>query len=166
MDRCKRQWRHWRASSSQARSLFPDATLSALGQAIASGEQRHRGEVRLIVEHALPSEAIWADVSMRQRALALFAEYGVWDTEERCGVLLYVNLAERKVEIVADRQIAGKIDAPVWQQVCRRMTDGFARGDFLTGTQAAIDQVNGLLATHFPANGSRPNELPDRPVVL
>ncbi|UUZ50200.1 hypothetical protein LP420_09650 [Massilia sp. B-10] len=54
----------------------------------------------------MPSELIWADTSIRQRAVGLFAEYGVWDTEDNCGVLIYVNLAERKVEIVADRQIA------------------------------------------------------------
>ncbi|HEY0061880.1 MAG TPA: TPM domain-containing protein [Telluria sp.] len=166
MQRLQRQWRHWTTTSGHGRALFTEQALAALAQAITSGEQRHRGEVRLIVEHALPSEAIWADVTMRQRALALFAEYGVWDTEDNCGVLLYVNLAEHKVEIVTDRHIARKIDPSTWQQVCRTMTDGFAKGAFGASTLAAIEQVNGLLTTHFPASGARSNELPDRPIML
>ncbi len=72
--------------------------------------------MRLIVENALPFDAIWDDITNRQRALALFAEYGVWDTEDNCGVLIYVNLAEHKVEIVADRDIDRKIDARTWQR--------------------------------------------------
>lgn len=165
-ERLKRQWRHWMTTSAQGRRMFPSETLAAIGRAITAGEQRHRGEVRLIVENAMPSDAIWADVGNRQRAIALFAEYGVWDTEDNCGVLIYVNLAEHKVEIVVDRNIGRKIDAATWQQICRTMTDGFARGQFHASTLAAIDQVNALLATHFPADGARANELPDHPIVL
>jgi uncharacterized membrane protein len=166
IDRMKRQWRHWWATSARGRRLFPADSLERIGQAITAGEQRHRGEVRLIVENALPSEAIWADLSNRQRALALFAEYGVWDTEDNCGVLVYVNLTEQKVEIVVDRHIGRKIDAATWQQICRGMTGGFARGEFHASTLAAVEQINDLLATHFPAQGARPNELPDAPIML
>ena len=165
-ERLKRQWRHWMSTGSAGRQAFPAESLAILGQAITAGEQRHRGEVRLIVEHALPSEAIWDDVTIRERALALFAEYGVWDTEDNCGVLLYVNLAEHKVEIVVDRAIARQIDNAAWQQICQTMTQGFGRGDFQASTLAAIEQANALLMQHFPANGSRANELPDQPVML
>jgi len=165
-ERLKRQWRHWRSTSAKGRRMFPSDTLAAIGRAITAGEQRHRGELRLIVENAMPSDAIWADVDNRQRAIALFAEYGVWDTEDNCGVLIYVNLAEHKVEIVVDRAIGRKIDPATWQQVCNTMTEGFARGQFHASTLAAIDRVNQLLATHFPANGARANELPDQPIVL
>jgi uncharacterized membrane protein len=98
--------------------------------------------------------------------LALFAEHGVWDTEDNCGVLIYVNLAERKVDIVADRNVNRKIDAATWQKVCRTMTDGFARGQFHDSTIAAVAQVNELLRQHFPADGARRNELPDNPIML
>lgn len=165
-DRLRRQWRHWTSTAARGRALFPEQTLAAIAGAITAGEQRHRGELRLIVESALPSELIWADTSIRQRAVSLFAEYGVWDTEDNCGVLIYVNLAERKVEIVADRQIARRIDPSIWQQACRTMTEGYARGEFHASTLAAVEQVNTLLATAFPANGARANELPDRPIVL
>jgi uncharacterized membrane protein len=164
--RIRRAVRHWRSNASDASRAFPPATLAAITSAIAAGEQTHRGEVRLIVEKALPSEAIWAGISNRQRALALFADHGVWDTEENCGVLIYVNLAEHKVDIVADRGIARKIDEATWQAICRAMTGNFAQGKFHEGTLDAIGQVNALLCTHFPAEGPRPNQLPDQPLML
>lgn len=164
--RLARAWRHLSTTKAKGRRAFPPATLAAIGKAITAGEQSHRSELRLIVEHALPFDMAWAGVGNRQRALALFAEYGVWDTEENCGVLIYVNLAERKVDIVADRNIGRKIDAPTWQTVCQTMTQGFACGNFHDSTLAAVAQVNALLCQHFPANGARANELPDRPIVL
>jgi uncharacterized membrane protein len=90
----------------------------------------------------------------------------VWDTEDNCGVLIYINLAEHKVDIVADRGIDRKIDQPTWQAICHRMTAGFKQQQFHQATLAAIDEVNALLRLHFPANGARPNELPDQPIVI
>ncbi|WP_305822517.1 TPM domain-containing protein [Massilia brevitalea] len=164
--RLSRVLRHWRSTKADARRAFPDATLEAVAQAITAGERTHRGEVRFIVEKALPADEIWDGVSNRQRALALFADYGVWDTEDNCGVLIYVNLADHKVDIVADRGIDRKIDSSTWQTVCRTMTDGFRRGEFHQAALAAVEQVNSLLREHFPANGERPNELPDRPLMI
>ncbi len=115
----------------------------------------------------MPFDAIMDDVSNRQRATALFAEYGVWDTQDNCGVLIYVNLAEHKVDIVTDRGIGSRVAAGDWQQICATLTAGFARDEFHASTLAAIDQVNALLARHFPADGgARANELPDQPIVL
>ena len=164
--RCSRVLRHWRSSKADAQRAFPESTLAAAAQAITAGEQTHRGEVRFIVEKSLPTDEVWDGVTNRQRALALFADYGVWDTEDNCGVLIYVNLAEHKVDIVADRGIDRKIDAATWQAVCRTMTEGFRQGKFHDASLAAIEQVNALLREHFPATGARPNELPDRPIML
>jgi uncharacterized membrane protein len=164
--RLGRALRHWKTTAAHGRRAFPPESLAAIGGAISEGERTHRGEVRLIVEASMPFDAIWADVSNRQRALALFAEHGVWDTEDNCGVLIYVNLAEHKIDIVADRNVNRKIDAPTWQAVCRTMTDGFAHGKFHDSTMAAVAQVNELLRQHFPADGARANELPDAPIMM
>jgi uncharacterized membrane protein len=164
--RLSRVFRHWRSTKADAQRAFPEQTLAAAAQAITAGEQTHRGELRFIVEKALPTDEVWDGISNRQRALALFADYGVWDTEDNCGVLIYVNLADHKVDIVADRGIDRKIDSGTWQAVCRTMTEGFRQGNYHEATLAAIEQVNALLREHFPANGSRPNELPDRPIML
>ncbi|MBW8902223.1 MAG: TPM domain-containing protein [Massilia sp.] len=166
MGKFARLWRHLGSTEASAKRAFPQATLEAIGQAISMGEQNHRGELRLIVERALPFEAIWAGIDNRQRAKALFAQYGVWDTEENCGVLIYINLADRKVDIVADRHIDRKIGAATWQTICDTMTQGYAGGQFHDSTLAAVAAVNACLQQHFPANGARANELPDQPIVL
>ncbi len=165
-ERMSRALRHWKTSAADGRRAFPQETLAAIAAAITAGEQTHRGELRLIVEASMPFDAIWADVTTRRRALALFAEHGVWDTEDNCGVLIYVNLAEHKVEIVGDRNVNRKIDSTTWQAVCRTMTEGFARGNFHDSSIAAVEQVNALLRQHFPANGNRPNELSDQPILM
>jgi uncharacterized membrane protein len=165
-EKLARAWRHLSSSKAEAKRAFPEATLGALAQAITAGEQTHRGEVRLVVERALPFDCAWDGVTNRQRAIALFADCGVWDTEDNCGVLIYVNLAEHKVDIVADRGIDRKIDRATWEAVCRTMTDGFRKGEFHEATLNAIGQVNALLRQHFPAEGGRANELPDQPLVI
>jgi hypothetical protein len=164
--RMQRLLRHLRTGAGAGRRAFPQEALAQIAAAISAGEQSHRGELRLIVESALPLELVWADVGNRQRALSLFAEHGVWDTEENCGVLIYINLAERAVDIVADRAIGRKIDVQTWQSMCATMTSGFARGEFLTATLAGIEHANSLLRAHFPADGARSNELPDSPLML
>jgi uncharacterized membrane protein len=164
--RLRRVLRHLFSTRNEAERAFPPAALKTITEAITAGEQTHRGEVRLIVEKGLPLSLAWAGVTNRQRAIALFADYGIWDTEDNCGVLIYVNLADRKVDIIADRGIDRRIAAATWQGVCDTMTRGFVRGEFEAATLAAIAQVNQLLRTHFPSGGARPNELPDRPVML
>ena len=161
-----RVWRHFVTTTSVAKRAFPPATLDAITAAVMTGEQTHRGEIRLVVEKSLPFAAVWAGVTNRQRALAMFAECGVWDTADNSGVLIYVNLAERKVDIVADRGIDCCIDSATWQAICSTMTTGFAQGNFHDSTLAAIARVNALLQTHFPADGNRRNELPDSPLML
>lgn len=162
----KRTLRHLFSTRNEAERAFPASALAAIADAITAGEQTHRGEVRLVVEKSLPLSAVWEGVNNRQRAISLFADYGIWDTEDNCGVLIYVNLADRKVDIVADRGINRRIDPATWQAICNTMTAGFAQGRFQDATLDAVGQVNALLQQHFPANGQRPNELPDKPLML
>jgi uncharacterized membrane protein len=162
----KRAMRHLFSTRTEAERAFPAATLEAIADAIEVGERTHRGEVRLVVEKSLPLSAVWEGVTNRQRAISLFADYGIWDTEDNCGVLIYVNLADHKVDIVADRGINRRIAAPTWQAICDTMTAGFAQGRFHDATLDAIKQVSALLHQHFPSNGERPNELPDKPLML
>ncbi|WP_036164802.1 TPM domain-containing protein [Massilia sp. 9096] len=166
-----RRWlRHLLGARARAARAFAPATLDALTEAIAAGERTHRGQVRLILEKALPWPELRAGIRGRRRALALFADHGVWDTEENCGVLVYVNLADHTVDIVADRGIARKVDAATWQAICDGMTAGFARGEHRGATLTALDQVNELLRRHFPVDaaggGAHSNELPDAPLML
>lgn len=164
--RCARAWRHLRHGSGAGQRAFPPATLEAIAHAIADGEQRHRAEVRLIIEPGLSAGAAFRNVSNRERARALFAQYGVWDTEENCGVLIYINLAAREVDIVADRHVGRLVNESEWQTICRTMTQGFAQGDYHASTLSALEQLNTLLARHYPAGGARPNQLPNDALIL
>lgn len=148
------------------RRAFSAADLAAIGAAIAAGETSHRGELRFVVEGSLPLSALWRDLSARQRAVDLFAALRVWDTEENSGVLIYVQLADRRVEILADRGIAARVAQQEWNAICREMEKSFSDGQWRGGALRAVTRAGELLANHFPAGDHNPNELPDQPLVL
>jgi uncharacterized membrane protein len=155
---------HWRT-----RRRFPSAALDAIEQAVARAERSHAGQIRFVVETALAPLQVLGDVSARARALELFSALRVWDTEHNNGVLIYVQLADRRVEIVADRGIAARVHADEWQAACRLMEEHFRAGRFQQGAVAGVDAVGELLSRHFPlaaAVAFAGNELPDRPTLL
>lgn len=166
MKMLSRLWKHLSTTTAAGRRAFPAATLQAIEHSIAAGEAVHRAQVRMIVEPALGMQAVLRRMPARERARELFAHYRIWDTEENCGVLVYVNLADRKVEIVADRAVGRAVAASDWHAVCRTMTQGFARGAFHDSAIDALGQLNRLLQEHYPGDGRRSNELPDKPVLL
>ena len=145
---------------------FPAATLTKIEQAITHGEGTHRGQVCFAVEGALPPLRVLRKLTPRERALEVFGLLRVWDTEENAGVLIYLLLADRDVEIVADRGIDRRVDAAEWQAICTRMEASFAKSRFGEGVAAGVAEISTLLAQHFPRIGASDNEIPDRPVVL
>lgn len=145
---------------------FPAAVLQAIEAAISASEISHDGELRFAVEAGLDPLPVWRGLTARQRAQAVFASSNVWDTAHNSGVLIYVQLVDRRIEIVADRGISAKVAQAQWDAICRRMEDEFKAGRFEAGALAAIKEITALLAQHFPASGENPNELPDRPIVL
>lgn len=149
-----------------AHRAFHAADLSAIEAAIKACEQRHLGELRFIIEGPLPLAILWRDTPVRVRAAKVFAETGVWDTQENSGILIYVQLVDRRVEILADRGIARCVPQAEWDAVCRGMEAAFHRKTYLRGALEAIAQAGDLLAKHFPAHQHNGNELPDRPIVL
>jgi len=150
-----------------ARRRFPPHVLDAIQQAIAAGERTHAGQVCCAIEGALPLAELWRGRTPRQRAEDVFARLRVWDTERNSGVLIYVLLADRAIEIVADRGIAAKVEQGAWKSICAQMQKAFAAGAFQRGAVEGVAAVCALLAQHFPDDGqAMRNELPDRPVVL
>lgn len=167
LSRGKRFWRHLVTDQGSARRAFPASALRRIEAAIAAGEKQHRGQVRFVVEPSLPLARVLSGLSARERALEVFSELRIWDTEENDGVLVYLLLADRDVELVADRGIHRPVGTPVWETVCRKMEAAFRNGEFTVGVEAGIAAINALLAEHFPrGDGADANELPDRPVML
>jgi uncharacterized membrane protein len=147
-----------------ARKAFPPQALERIGRAISGSERLHRGEICFAVEGGLPLQALSA--SCRARAEELFGLLRAWDTEDNSGVLIYVQLVDRDIEIVADRGIAKRVAQSEWEEICRGMEAAFREEKFLQGTMEAIERVTTLLARHFPSEGLNANELPDRPRLV
>ena len=161
-----RFWRHVAMTPAAARRAFPDRTMDAIARAIAEGERRHRGEVCFVVEAELTTMQLWRDLAARDRAREVFALQGVWNTEENNGVLVYVLLAEHKVEIVADRGIDARATPGEWQGIVDAMDTHFRAGRFEAGALAGVNAVAELLARSFPDTGEGRNQIPDRPIMM
>lgn len=162
----KRTLRHMFATILGTHRRFPPTTLQAIEQAIRETETRHSGEIRFAIETALDGRPLLAGMSPRQRALELFAGLRVWDTELDNGVLIYLLLADRDVEIVADRGFNGRVSAAEWETVCVEMERHFVAGEFEAGAVAGVRRAGELIARHFPARPGDRNELPDQPVLV
>ena len=145
---------------------FPVDTLVAIDRAIKASEATHRGEIRFVVEGALDTAPLLRGQTARERAIDVFSQLRIWDTERNNGVLIYLLLADRDVEIVADRGIDAKVGPEEWERICRKMEAAFRQGDFEEGVIDGIQKVTRHLSEHFPPIGDDRNELPDTPVVL
>jgi uncharacterized membrane protein len=162
----KRIGRHLLEHRWRVRRIFTPKVLADIEQAIKLTEATHSGQVRFVVEGALDGQPLFRDQSARDRALDIFAHLRIWDTAHNNGVLIYLLLADRKVEIVADRGIDARVGAAGWQKICKAMETDFKAGGFEAGAIRGIGAVSKQLAAYFPKTGAGPNELPDAPVVM
>jgi uncharacterized membrane protein len=146
---------------------FSSEALDDMTDAISKGEHTHLGEVRFAIESRLPISEVLNGMDARTRAHQVFGMLRVWDTEHNCGVLIYLLMAEHRIEIVADRGIARRVKEDEWAAVCNAMQESFAASQWRVGALRGISDVNDLLTRHFPSHGkARSDELPDRPVLL
>lgn len=152
---------HW-----QVRRAFPQSTLVVIENAIKASESTHAGQVRFAVEGALDTSALFKGQSPRERAVAVFSQLRIWDTEYNNGVLIYLLLADRAVEIVADRGIHAKTDSHEWKTICSKMETAFEQSNFECGVVSGIQAVSRHLTVHFPPLAAGQNDLPDKAVVL
>ena len=158
--------RHLLMTDGQVSRTFGSSTLNKIEAAIKASEAEHVGEIRFVVEGGLDGTPLFKGQSARERAIELFSQLRVWDTQHNTGVLIYLLLADRAVEIVADRGIHAKVDAQAWSRVCRQMEAAFKQSDFEGGVVSGVEAVTRHLKHHFPSHSQDRNELPDKPVVL
>lgn len=145
---------------------FPRRTLTVIEDAIRASEKTHDGELRFAVEAGLHPLPLARGQTPRQRAIEVFSALRVWDTAYNSGVLIYVQIVDHRIEIVADRGISARVEQQQWDAICRRMEEAFRQRRFEQGVLAAIGEITALLAWHFPPRGDNPDELSDQPVVL
>jgi uncharacterized membrane protein len=162
----KRIGKHLLEHRWRVRKVFPKHVLASIERAIKASEATHSGQIRFVVEGALDGAPLLRNQSARARALDVFSHLRIWDTAHNNGVLIYLLLADRDVEILADRGIDALVGPKEWEKICRAMESEFAKGKFQAGIIEGIEAVTRHLAKHFPRHGAGRNELPDAPVVM
>ena len=160
----------WQSDDAVQRAV-PPALLDKLAEQVAASELEHSGEIRIYVEAGLPLGYLWRPASMAQitheRALAMFGKLRVWDTAHNNGVLIYLLLAEHRIEIVADRGLNERVAADTWPRLVASMSEAFKAGDFDGGLTRAVREVSALLQRHFTLQTGQgnPDELPNAPLL-
>ena len=162
----KRIMKHLSMTHWQVNRAFPRKTLFAIEQAIKASEATHAGEIRFVVEGALDSMPLFKGQSAQERAVDVFSQLRVWDTAHNNGVLIYLLLADRDVEIVADRGIYAKAGSQEWQSICRQMEAAFKQSNYKGGVVSGVQAVTQHLTKYFPSADGDQNELSDKPMVL
>lgn len=145
---------------------FGSTEISLLEQAIAESESLHSAQVCLAIDPAMNPWAIIRGVSPRQRAIEVFSNLGVWNTTDRNGVLLFVQLADRDIEIVADIGLNDKVPQADWEVICRKLEQQFSSANFVSGLKQAIIEISAVLATSYPTKGGTINEISDKPKIV
>ena len=162
----KRIVKHLFATDGQVKRVFPRSALKAIEKAIAASESEHAGEIRFAIEGALDGVPLFKGQTSRERALDVFSQLRVWDTQHNTGLLIYLLLADRTVEIVADRGIHDKVGTQEWEKICKSMQTAFKQSNFEGGVIAGVQAVTKHLKAHFPVEVNDRNELPNKPVIL
>jgi uncharacterized membrane protein len=161
----RRIFKHLLATHGQVSRAFPRDSLNAIEKAIKDSEAVHAGEIRFVVEGSLDGLPLFKGQSPKDRAIEIFGRLRVWDTEHNNGLLIYLLLADRAVEIVADRGIHARVGTEEWRKVCHQMEAAFKQSNFQSGVVNGVQAVTQHLVRHFPAS-NKSNELPDEPVVM
>ena len=144
---------------------FPQSSLDEVSRCIEECETRTSAEFRLIIERSIPSKDLRRNITDADRAKELFGQYGVWDTEENNGVLIYLNLSYRSIEINLDRAAARVVKQNELNEIVKGIEESFSKGRFESGVCDAFRELTKLLAPAFP-NKPVENPVPNEPVVL
>jgi uncharacterized membrane protein len=168
-------FKHRWLDASDGRRALPDDLLNRLKKRVAASEHRHSGEIRICVEAGLPTSYLWRHfwhkvsirTVMRQRAIMMFSKLRIWDTEHNNGVLIYLLLAERDIELVADRGINQHVNPAEWEAIVKRLSTALCDDRFEDGLTQALEEVSAILMRHFELKSGEknPNELPNTPFI-
>ena len=149
-----------------AKRYFSKQDQHAIAQAVTEAEHGHVGEIQVVIEGFIPSNQAY-NQNTRMRARQLFAELGVWDTEYNSGVLLYLNLCERKVEIVIDRGIRKATEQVVWDEICQKMIEQLSQHQYRDAVMTGVFCIGEVLnELYIHSTTDQHNELSNKPIIL
>lgn len=162
----KRIAKHLLTNERQVSRYFSPNVLNAIEKEIKASEALHSGEIRFVVEGALDGAPLFKNQTAQARAIDIFSQLRIWDTELNTGVLIYLLLADRDIEIIADRGIHTKVGSAEWEKICLNMENYFKENKFHEGVTAGIDAITKHLQKHFPITHDDKNELSNKPVMM
>lgn len=144
------------------RKYFNDRSVAELESYIRESETKHKAELVVAIETLPPS----GQTLSQERALEVFGRLRVWDTPLNSGVLLYINLSVRTIEIIADRGI--EVTNASWQSVCSGISTHFAQKQYMIGLKKGIEEITELLAEKHMEDIENPeeNRLSNKPHFL
>ena len=161
----KRWFKHFFYISS-AHRFFNKKDRLEIAQAVQQAEKGHVGEIQVVIEGHIPCSQAYHQ-NTRLRAQQLFAELGVWDTELNSGVLLYLNLCERKVEIVIDRGLKNATQTETWNKICQNIVVTLAQKEYLRAVIGGVNEIGQVLDQYYVKTDLyEENELPNEPIIL
>ena len=161
----KRWFKHFLYISSTHR-YFNKQDRMQIANAVQQAEKGHVGEIQVVIEGHIPCSQAYHQ-NTRLRAQQLFAELGVWDTELNSGVLLYLNLCERKVEIVIDRGLKNATQTMTWNEICQNIVVTLAQKEYLRAVTEGVNEIGQVLDQYYVKNDLYDeNELPNEPIIL
>lgn len=158
--------KHFFSSRFLVKKYFPKEAMEEITNAIAASEKNHDAEIVFAIEPGISPIAALRGYSARRRAIDVFSELRVWDTESNNGVMIYLLLADRDIEIIADRGVNSLAGDAYWEEICQKMERSFREGEFVEGVLDGIQTISKLLEKHYPKSKGNPNELPNEPVVI
>lgn len=161
----KRWFKHFFYVSS-AHRYFSKQDRTEIAKAVQQAEKGHVGEIQVVIEGHIPCSQAYQQ-NTRLRAQQLFAELGVWDTELNSGVLLYLNLCERKVEIVIDRGLKNATQTEIWNGICQSIVLLLAQKQYLQAVTNGVIEIGQILDQYYVKSDlNDQNELPNEPIIL
>ncbi len=140
-----------------AKKILSKEDLQALAGEIGEIEKKTSGEIRIVLRHR--RHFTERKMSLQDLALKEFHKLGMSRTKHKSGVLIFLLVAERKFQIVADEGIHSKVEDGTWDSVAASMSRHFKANSFRKGLSEALQTVGQILVKHVPREGNEGNEL-------
>ncbi|MBU4446126.1 TPM domain-containing protein [bacterium] len=140
-------------------TYFSKDDLKKIAGACTGAENDTAGEMRVSIFSKRPRKL--KKLSLEEVALEEFSRLGMNKTRDHTGILLFIILAEKRFQILADTGINSKVEQETWDRIATGLSDYFKNGTYLEGVVKAVRKMGEILAQHFPKKADDTNELSD-----
>ena len=137
------------------RRFMSEADLDRVARAVAEAEARTSAEIRVHLDARCPGDPM-------AQAVKVFERLGMHRTAGRHGVLIYVAVGDRRLAVIGDAWIHGRVGEEYWQRLVDAITSHFREQRLRDGFVHAVRELGELLCRHFPRRRDDTNELSDQ----